>query len=323
MRRDPMKVAVLAYDNLCTFEFGIAVELFGLCRPEFDTWYSMKVCAENPGRVRCVGGFHIDVQHGLRVIDNAGTIVIPGWRGSNGFDVPTTIVKKLQRAYADGATILTVCSGVFALAATGLLDGRRATTHWLYANTLAERYPAIEVDPDVLYVDEGRLLTSAGSAAGIDMGLYWIRRGHGAAVANQVARRMVVPPHRDGGQRQFIATPIARAQTKGMEPEAGVADLLDYIRQSISAPHSVASMARRLHQSPRTFVRRFKESTGTTPHRWLMRERVLHAQTLLETTSLPLYLIAKRSGFSDPQLLRLHFRRELGTPPMTYRKSFR
>ena len=317
MTRNPLKVAVLAYEQLCTFEFGIVVELFGLCRPEFDAWYSMKVCAERAGPVRAVGGFTMDVPHGLGVMDHAGTIVIPGWRGAD-VDVPPSILRKLVRAHAEGARILSVCSGVFVIAAAGLLDGKRATTHWLYARQLAERYPSIEVDPDVLYVDEGSLLTSAGSAAGIDMGLHLIRRDHGAEAAKTVARRMVVPPHRDGGQKQFIDTPV------DPEPEeSGVAGLLDDVRESLAGPHSVSSMAKQVHASPRTFARRFKEATGTTPHKWLTRERVLLAQSLLETTDLSVEGIASRVGFTDSQLLRLHFRRQVGTSPAGYRRSFR
>ncbi len=317
MPRDPRTVALLAYDGLCTFEFSIMVELFGLPRPEFDEWYRLCVCGLEPGPLRALGGVTIDAPYSLRMFDRAGTIVIPGWCDIAG-EVPPRLTRKLRRAHEEGARILSVCSGAFVLAAAGLLDGRRATTHWKYAQALAERYPAIDVDPDVLYVDEGDVLTSAGSAAGIDLGLHLIRRDFGAATANAVARRLVVPPQRDGGQKQFIAAPV------GKDPEeAAFARTLDRLRRDLGKEHTVESMAAGAGMSPRTFARRFKEATGTTPHRWLQHERVRLVQSLLETTRLPLERIAERAGFSDPQVLRLHFKRVVGMAPTAYQRSFR
>lgn len=313
--RDPLNVVLLAYDGLCTFEFGIMVELFGLPRPELDPWYSLRVAGE-AGPLRAAGGLRVEAPYSLRALDRAGTIIVPGWRGLEA-PVPRALIRKLQRAYDQGARILSVCSGAFVLAAAGLLDGKRATTHWKYADALAERYPDLSVDPDVLYVDEGSIITSAGSAAGIDMGLHLIRRDFGAAIANRVARRLVVPPQREGGQKQFVDTPVADCG------QDGFAEVLDGILGSLDDPHSVESMARRAGMSERTFARRFREATGTTPHRWLQAERVRLGQRLLETTSLPIERIARRSGFSSAQLLRHHFKRVVGTSPTAYRRSFR
>ena len=317
MRRDPLTVALLAYDGLCMFEFAIMVELFGLARPEFDRWYRLCVSGLQAGPMRASGGITVEVPYTLSMLDRAGTIVIPGWCTMDGV-VPEELCHKLRRAHAQGARVLSACSGAFVLAAAGLPDGKRATTHWKYADELARLYPTIDVDPDVLYVDEGNVITSAGSAAGIDMGLHLIRRDFGAAAANTVARRLVVPPQRDGGQKQFIATPV------GTDPEEeAFARVLDGLRSSLRKEHTVESMARRARMSARTFARRFKEATGTTPHRWLQHERVRLVQSLLETTSLSLDRIAERAGFSDPQVMRLHFKRVVGMPPTAYQRSFR
>ena len=316
MARDPLQVSTLLYDGLCTFEFGIVVELFGLPRPELGRWYQFRAASLHRGPVTALGGVKMESPHGLQAFDRAGTIVIPGWRTVDD-PVPSVLIRKLRRAYDEGARILSVCSGAFVLGAAGLLDGRRVTTHWRYADALAKQVPAATVDREVLYVDEGNILTSAGSAAGIDMGLHLIRRDFGAETANLVARRMVVPPHRDGGQQQFIEAPT--------EPDADAkvfSTLLDELRQNPAAPLSLTDMARRVHMSTRTFARRFKATTGTTPHRWLQTERVRQAQRLLETTALPLQSVAEQCGFSDAQLLRLHFRRIVGTAPTAYRRAF-
>ena len=316
MHRDPHRVAILAYDGLCTFEFGIMIELFALPRPEFDTWYRTQVAGLESGPLRATGGVSIVAPYTLRALDHAGTIVIPGWRDVQG-PVPEALIRKLRRASEQGARILSVCSGTFVLAAAGLLDGKCATTHWKFAAGLATRYPAIRVDPDVLYVDEGNVITSAGSAAGIDMGLHVIRGDFGAATANAVARRLVIPPQRDGGQKQYIASPV------GSDPEEqAFAQVLDKVRSTLGKVHTVESMAARASMSSRTFARRFKESTGTTPHRWLQHERVRLAQTLLEGSSLPLERVAERAGFADAQLLRLHFKRVVGTTPTAYQRTF-
>ncbi|MEM6674447.1 MAG: transcriptional regulator FtrA [Planctomycetota bacterium] len=318
MHRDPNRVALLAYDGLCTFEFGAMVELFGgLPRPEFDEWYTLHVSALESGPLRSYGGIRIEAPYTLRMLDRAGTIIVPGWRDLDE-RAPEPLLRKLRRAYEEGARLVSVCSGAFVLADSGLLDGRRATTHWRYADRFRERFPKVALDPDVLYVDEGQILTSAGSASGVDMGLHLIRRDFGTEAANAVARRLVVPPHRDGGQQQFIQQPVER------DPEGeAFARLLDRLRANLKRDHSVESMAGMAKMSARTFARRFREATGTTPHRWLQQERVRAAQSLLERTSLPLDAVAQRVGFSDAQLLRLHFKRVVGTTPLAYQRSFR
>ena len=315
MRRDPLDVVTIAYDGLCTFELGIVIELFGLPRPEFDSWYRFRVARTADGPLRATGGITIEAPYTLQALDGAGTIIVPGWPLDR--PVPEALIHKLKKAHAEGARIASVCSGAFVLAAAGLLDGKRAATHWRYAEALARRFPSVRIDADVLYVDDGQVVTSAGSAAGIDMCLHLIRRDFGATIANQVARRLVVPPHREGGQKQYIDTPVAAEPS-----EDAFSELLDQVRASLSARHTVDTMARRAHMSPRTFARRFRAVTGTTPHRWLQRERARLAQQLLETTSLPLDRIAENAGFSDPQLLRLHFKRVVGTSPSDYRRVF-
>lgn len=310
-----MAVALLAYDGLCTFEFGTMVELFATARPEFDRWYETRVAAVDEGPLRACGGIAIDAPCTLRILDRAGTIIIPGWRDLED-PAPPLLLRKLRRAHSDGARILSVCSGAFVLAESGILNGRSATTHWRYAARLAERYPRIRVDPDVLYVDEGTILTSAGSAAGIDLGLHLIRRDHGAQVASSVARRLVVPPHRDGGQQQFIESPIDSGPTS-------FARILDDLRLDIRSDLPVATMARRASMSPRTFARHFKATTGMTPHRWIQQERVRLSQLLLESTDDSVEEIARRTGFAQAQLLRLHFKRVVGTSPIAYRRAFR
>ena len=206
-------VVALAYDGLCTFEFGIAIEVFGLPRPEMGPdWYRFAVCAVDQGRMRAVGGFQLVADGGLELLEEAGTIIIPGWRSAHGAPVPPALIESLRRAHARGARLMSICSGVFVLAAAGLLSGRRATTHWRYVERLSAAYPDIKVEPDVLYVDEGSVLTSAGSAAGIDLCLHVVRHDFGAEVANRLARRLVVPPHREGGQAQFIERPMPPAR---------------------------------------------------------------------------------------------------------------
>ena len=208
-------VVALAYDGLCTFEFGVAAEIFGLDRPEMgNAWYRFRDAAIEPGPLRAMGGISVAADGGLSLVENAGTIIVPGWRGADS-PVPQRLLKALRRAHKRGARLLSFCSGVFVLAATGLLDGRRATTHWRYSDTLASAYPEVTVVPDVLYVDEGNVLTAAGSAAGIDLSLHLVRRDWGAAAANSVARRLVVPSHRDGGQAQFIEAPVPEATERG------------------------------------------------------------------------------------------------------------
>jgi AraC family transcriptional activator FtrA len=311
------RVVALAYDGLCTFEFGVAVELFGLPRPEMgDDWYSFAVASPDTGPLRATGGVRMLADGGLDLLVAAGTIVIPGWRGA-GVAVPPDLLAALLEAHRNGARLMSICSGVFVLAATGLLDGRRATTHWRYLDRLAALHPAIRLVPDVLYVDEGDVLTSAGSAAGIDLGLHLIRRDYGADAANRVARRLVVPPHRDGGQAQFIERPVPVAREG-----ARLGPLLEELRLTLDQPHALADMAQRAGMSLRTFVRRFQATTGQSPGEWLLAERLRHACTLLEAGRLSVEDVATASGFGTSATMRHHFGQRLSTSPAAYRARF-
>jgi len=310
------KVVALAYDRLCTFEFGCAVELFALPRPELPVkWYEFAVCAAERAPLRAAGGIELRVRHSLRLLDSADTIVIPGWRDPDETP-PPALCAKLRAALARGARLCSICSGVFVLAAAGVLDGRRATTHWRYAAELAARYPRILVEPNALYVDEGQVLTSAGSAAGLDMLLHLVRRDFGAKIANQVAQRLVLAPHREGDQAQFVPRPLA-ADGRGR-----LARLLDFVRAHPALPHTLTSLAARAAMSTRTLQREFAASTGLAPHRWLVAERIERAKELLETTRLSAESIAARVGLGSAESLRHHFRRRVGTTPQRYRQRF-
>jgi len=309
-------VVALVYDGLCMFEFASAAEVFGLARPELgDDWYRFETCAVEGGDIRGQHGVHVRPDGNLDRLDAAGTIVIPGWKGVDEA-VPPVVVEALRRAYARGARLLSICSGSFVLAATGLLDGRRATTHWRYAEAMREKYPAIEVDPGVLYVDEGQLLTSAGSAAGLDLCLHLVRRDRGPAVANHVARRLVIPPHRDGGQAQFVERPVAGRERDLLGP------VMDAMRRRLADDLPLATLAAMAAMSERSFIRRFKASTGTTPADWLTALRVDRARELLEASTLSIELIAGQTGLGTATTMRHHFRRKLGTSPGAYRQRF-
>jgi len=311
-RRD---VAALVYDGLGTFELGIVVEVFGLKRPEMGAnWYRFRACSLERRRLRATGGLLVEASGSLAQLARAGTIIIPGWRVAD--PPPAPLVAALRRAHARGARLVSICSGVFVLAATGLLDDRRATTHWRYVEALRSRHPQIRVEPDVLYVDESTILTSAGSAAGIDLCLHIVRCDFGAGIANQVARRLVVPPLRDGGQAQFAQRPIPPDDSRGL------ARLLEWANAHLHRPLSVDTLAARAGMSPRTFARSFKQATGTTPHRWLIHQRVLAAQQLLERGDTSIDHIAESVGLQTPATLREHFRRILKTTPTAYRRAF-
>jgi AraC family transcriptional activator FtrA len=308
------RVAVLVYDGLCSFEFGVAVEMFGLARPELPAWYDFELGAVERGPLRATGGLQVRAERGLEALARAGTVIVPGWRGVDA-PVPPVLVDALRRAHARGARLVSFCSGVFVLAATGLLDGRRATTHWRYAGALAARHPRIRVEPDVLYVDEGSLLTSAGSAAALDLSLHLIRRDWGPHAANRVAQRAVVPAHRDGGQAQFIPSPLpAQGEPFGK--------LLEWMRRHLDRPLPLAELAARARASERTLLRRFAEATGSTPRQWLIEERLGRARELLEGSSLSVEQIADRCGYASADTLRHHFRRALKLSPARYRERF-
>ncbi|MGX7705487.1 transcriptional regulator FtrA [Methylobacterium sp. Gmos1] len=312
------RVAVLAYDGLCTFEFGVAYEVFGLPRPEAGPgWYRYAVCAAEPGPLRAGGGLSLAVEGGLEVLGQADLIVVPGWRAIDA-PVPPGLVRALTDAHARGARLMSLCSGVAVLAATGLLDGRRATTHWRYAGAIAARHPAVALDPRVLYVDEGRILTAAGSAAGIDLCLHVVRGDFGPDLANAVARRLVVPPHREGGQAQFIEAPVLRAREA-----ARLGPVIEAMRAGLHEDRPLAALARLAGMSLRTFQRRFIAATGLPPGEWIIAERLRLAREMLERPGpVSLAEIAEASGFRNPAGLRHHFRSRLGTSPAAYRRSF-
>jgi AraC family transcriptional activator FtrA len=307
-------VAVLVYDGLCTFEFGIAVEMFGLARPELKDWYRFGLCAVDKGPMRAAGGMRVLTDAGLEALAGAGTVIVPGWRGVDA-EPPRALLDALRKAHAKGARLVSFCSGVFVLAATGLLDGRRATTHWRYVDALSARFPRIHLEPDVLYVDEGDLLTSAGSAAALDLSLHLIRRDYGPEVANSVARRAVVPAHRDGGQAQFIQAPLP-------EQGATLGKLLEWMRRHLDQPLPLPELAERARMSERTLLRRFEDATGCSPKQWLTRERLHRARELLEGSDLPVERVADVCGFGSADTLRHHFRHHVKLSPARYRERF-
>lgn len=310
-------VAAMVYDGLCAFEFGIVAEVFSLKRPEMgDDWYRFVTCSEHPGPLSTNSGLRVEAERDLDALAEAGTIVIPGWRSDGSIPSPA-LREALLAARGRGARFVTICSGAFLLASIGLLDGRRATTHWRYAERLRAAYPGVEVDADVLYVDDGDVLTSAGSAAGIDLLLHLVRKDFGPEVANSVARRMVVAPHRSGGQAQFVERPVPRHQGSQM------ATVLDAVKQRPARAWAIADMARMAAMSERTFVRRFRDATGLSPGAWVIEQRVAVACELLETTDLPVEAIAMHTGMGSAANLRLNFRGNLGISPTTYRDRFR
>ncbi len=306
-------IKTLAYNGLCTFEFGIATELFALPRPEFPAWYSFQTIALEPD-IRAMGGLRIEAEGALSDLQEADTVILPGWRNP-AERPPQALLDALQKAHNNGTRLFSICSGVFILAAAGLLNGKRATTHWRYTDALQRRYPEILVQPGVLYVDDENILTSAGSAAGIDAGLHLIRQDFGNAIANAVARRLVLPPHRDGGQAQFIPS----AQPRTGQPMAA---LMQWARQNLSRPLSVKALAEKAGMSERSFQRRFRAEVGAAPMAWLQRERLFHAQSLLETTKAPLAEIARLSGYDSLDTFRIAFKRTLETSPAAYRARF-
>jgi AraC family transcriptional activator FtrA len=310
-------VAVLAYQGMSVFETGIVTEVFGLPRPEFDfPWYGLTICAETPGPVRLVGGATLHTEHGLDAFAAADTLIVPGVPDVRA-DPSPGLVAALRQAHRRGARVMSICSGAFALAGAGLLNGRRATTHWRYAESLRRRHPDVLVDADVLYIDLGDVLTSAGSAAGLDLCLHVIRRDHGPKAANMVARRLVVQPHRDGGQAQFIEAPMPDDPA-----DDRLARSMEWALGNLATPISVEVLARRAHMSERTYLRHFARATGTTPIRWLIGQRVHASLALLETTGTPIEEVAAAVGFESPVTFRHHFAQAMRTSPSAYRRAF-
>ena len=305
----------MVLDGLAVFEFGVICEVFGIDRsddgvPNFD----FRVCGPEAGKpVRTSVGVQLTPDHDFSALVGVDLVAVPAIGAT---DYPTEALRALRAAADAGSIILTVCSGAFVAGAAGLLDGRPCTTHWMHADKLARMYPTARVDRNVLFVDDGNLITSAGTAAGIDACLHLVRRELGSEVTNKIARRMVVPPQRDGGQRQYIDQPIPVRCSEGFAPH------LDWILSNLEKPHTVATLANRAHMSARTFARRFVEETGRTPMQWVTDQRVLYARRLLEETELDIDRVADRSGFGTSTLLRHHFRRIIGVTPSDYRRRF-
>lgn len=313
------RVAVLAVDGIAPFELGVLCEVFGMDRSEDGLpVYDFAVCGVKAGKIRTSAGFDLVVEHDLGTLARADLVAVPAHSGAaDGANVPKAALAALRAAHARGAMVMSVCSGAFMLGAAGLLDGRRCTTHWRLSAELAAAYPAACLEPDVLYVEDDGVFTSAGTAAGIDLCLHIVRECDGSAVANSIARRMVVPPHRDGGQAQFIDTPLP-------EPSGGsLQDVLVWMGEHLDAELSIEQLSARALMSTRTFARRFRAETGTTPHRWLTGQRVLRAQQLLEDTDEPIERIASACGFGTAAALRHHFTQWRGTTPMAFRRTFR
>jgi AraC family transcriptional regulator, transcriptional activator FtrA len=308
------RVVALALEPLVLLDLAAPAHVFGQWGGER---YSFTVAGLERGPVMTTSGFPVDVQRGLRALAHADTVVVPGYLAASRRP-PEAALRELSRAARRGARVMSICTGAFALAHAGLLDGRRATTHWDSAAIMAGLFPAVRVDPDVLYVDEGDVLTSAGVAAGLDLCLHVVRRDHGARVAAQIARHTVVAPHREGGQAQFIELPLEAEANNGVRLEGVREWALERLDQQLT----VAELARQACVSPRTFARRFRSETGTTPLQWLLVQRVLRAQQMLESGGASIDEIARSCGFADTAALRYHFRRTLGTTPTAYRRTF-
>jgi len=313
-------VSVILIEPVAAFEFALAVEVFGLDRtddgvPPID----FRVCSSTPGvpiRSKDTAAFGIVTPHGLDAVAGSDLVIVSATAYERDVPYPPEALEVIRQAYADKATILSLCSGSFVLGAAGLLDGRRCTTHWRYFEQMAAAYPEAVLDTRSLYVVDGAIITSAGTAAGIDASLYLVRRELGTRIATTIARRMVVPPQRDGGQHQFVETPIPTCTADSLAP------LLSWVVDDLTVDHSAVSLAAQAMMSERTFARRFKAETGTTPHRWLTQQRILAARQLLEETDLSIEQIAGRVGFNSAVVLREHFRREIGLAPVDYRRRF-
>lgn len=310
------RVAALVRPPQSTFELGCAAQMFGIERAGLPVRYTFGVCTERPGPIATLAGYDMLVTAGLDALDGADTVVVPGWLPAERPPSPT-VVQALRRAHSRGTRVVSICSGAFALAHAGLLDGRKATTHWALADEFAARFPQIPVDPDVLYVDHGDVATSAGAGAGIDLCMHLIRTDLGARYAAQVARTMVMPPHREGGQLQYSAPPHP------IQIDGTLAPLLDWIAERLGDPVTIETMAAHARVSPRTLARRFAEQLGTSPGQWLLTQRIAAAQDLLESSDLPLDAIARRVGLSSATNLRRRFLNTLGTTPGAYRRTFR
>ncbi|MGW6405082.1 GlxA family transcriptional regulator [Streptomyces sp. NPDC055134] len=306
------RVVALVRPVQSAFELGCAVEVFGTERPGIPQHYEFELCTETPGPVPTTGGYTMSVLQGLSALTTADTVIIPGWLPVEE-PLSDRVRRALLRAHARGARLVTICSGVFALAGTGLLDGRSATTHWARAEQLRRDFPRVRVEPDRLYVDHGDVATSAGAGAGFDLCLHLVRHDHGAAYAALLARHMVLPPHREAGQAQCAPPP----------PEEALSGLIEWADERLGTPLSVGDLAAHLGVSPRTLTRRFADQLGTSPGAWILSRRVAAARDLLEETDLPVEAIAVRVGLASAVNLRRRFRAQTGTTPGAYRQGFR
>ncbi|MBB2913870.1 transcriptional regulator GlxA family with amidase domain [Streptosporangium becharense] len=311
------RVAIMLFDGIPLFEASVPIAVFGERRPGMPEFDVRAVSAEG-GPIRTDIGVTLAAPHDLGAVDDAELVVVPTWRRpSDGPPPAREALDALRRAHRRGATVVGLCLGTFVVAAAGLLDGRGATTHWRYASLLAEMYPDVDVRPDVLYVDEGDVLTSAGSAGGIDLCLHLVRRTYGPKLAGDIARSLVVPPHRAGGQAQYIDHPVPPPSTG--DP---LGETLDWALRNLDRELTVGTLSARAMMSRRTFDRRFRQATGTTPAQWLLHQRVLQAQRLLESTREPVERVARSVGFASAVALRPHFRRRVGVSPSAYRETF-
>ncbi len=309
-------IAIVAFDRISPFHLSAPCVVFGDPHPGVPP-FEFAVCAPQPGRLATTSGFSIVVEHGLDKLLTADTVIVPSWRDP-AEQAPAALLAALVAAHARGARIVGLCLGAYVLAQAGLLDGRAATTHWAYAEDFARRHPGVRLQPDVLYLEDGNVLTSAGTAAAIDCCLYMLRQQLGGEIANSVARRLVVPPHRQGGQAQFIAQPLPANAT-----DTRLSGLLDWVRAHLDQVLTLDTLAERAMMSRRTFTRRFHQLTGSTVGEWLLGERLALAQRLLESTQHPVETIASLSGFGSPVSLRLHFRSTFGVSPSAWRRAFR
>lgn len=308
-------IAVLAFDQISPFHLSVPCVVFGESHPGAPP-FDLRVCAVEPGALQTTAGFSVAVPYGLEAMAQAHTVIVPSWRNPQERP-PQAVLDALVAAHRRGAQVVGLCLGAFVLAEAGLLDGRRATTHWAYAQDFAQRYPKVQVDADVLYIDEGDILTSAGTAAGIDCCLHLLRRQFGVTPANAVARRLVVPPHRQGGQAQFIAQPLPHSASGSR-----LAGVVERVRASLHQPHTLDSLAAQALMTRRTFTRQFRALTGTTVGDWLLAERLALTQHLLESTDQPIEQVAALAGFGSAVSLRQHFRRAFGVAPSAWRKTF-
>ena len=312
------KVAVIAFDGITPFHLSVPCLIFGgnLLDPAVSA-FEVMVCGAEEGALRTTAGFAIATEFDLEALRTADLVIMPSWH-DDCRQAPPALIDALRRAHRRGATLAGLCLGAFPLAQAGLLDGRTATTHWERVDTLAERYPKVRVNPDVLYVDEGTVLTSAGVAAGLDCCLHLLRRLSGAEVANRRAKRLLIAPHRQGGQAQFIDRPLPISSS-----DSRLSQVLEWVTHHLEQPHSIESLAKRAAMSERNFTRHFRQTTGTSFKQWILNQRLSHAQRMLESSDASIELIAQHAGFGTGMSLRQHFRAALHISPSVYRKQFR